>query len=316
MHLHQFLSPDCSSRIRRAGFDAVRRADIELPATIDRMTRDDVEWSQLILATYRDTGPHHPTLIDLALASEYESVYQTVWAGLRAKGSADRVAELEAVARRSIQDDHANAIEALDSLLPLRTRDLVIPLLESTNLDEAIETASFLPVPLECNQALERLLAHARLAKPTRELLEHHLSDVKEPHMSQVLERVVALKRIDIFATLPYALLAELAEVVEERKVQAGEVVVEKGELGDELFALTSGEVDVEVAGSRLRAGTTFGELAVLDPGSRSSTITAHTDATMLVVGRNMLLALTDRHPEVMAEIARVLAARLRAANS
>lgn len=311
--LHQFLSPDASSKVRRAGFDAVRRADIELPATIDRITRDDVEWGRLILATYRDCDPELDTALHLGLQEEFAAGRRTLWAALRAKGSADRVAELEAVASRSVEDDRANAIEALDSFLPLKTRDLVVPMLEPVSLTQALEVATDLPEPLDNMASLERLRSFGRLGLATRHLISHYLAPAKDPHMSEVLERVIALKRIDIFSTLPYSLLAELAESVEEQSFVAEQVIIEKGELGDVLFAITSGEVSIPATGAVMGAGSAFGELAVLDPGPRTATVLARTDVTVLVVKRTMLLALTDRFPEVMTEIARVLATRLRA---
>ena len=130
--------------------------------------------------------------------------------------------------------------------------------------------------------------------------------------MSDTLNRVIALKRVDIFSTLTYELLVELAEVVEERFAAAGDDVITAGELGEELFALIDGEVEVAGSGAVLAGGTVFGELAVLDPAPRSATVTARTDSSMLVLRRSMLLALAERHPTVMAEIARVLAIRLR----
>lgn len=132
--------------------------------------------------------------------------------------------------------------------------------------------------------------------------------------MSQTIDRVIALKRVDIFSTLPYELLAELAEVSTRRTAAAGEQILVEGEFGDELYALTSGEVQVgENPGVVLSEGTVFGELAVLDPGPRSATVSALADCELLVVTRDMLLALTDQRPDVMAQIAQVLARRLRA---
>ena len=85
--------------------------------------------------------------------------------------------------------------------------------------------------------------------------------------------------------------------------------------MGDELFALVVGAVDVagpDGTSVRLEEHTVFGELGILDPAPRSATVTAATDVEVLRVSRRPLLALTDRRPTVMAEIARVLARRLR----
>lgn len=312
--LHRFLDPAASSGLRRAGFDAVRRADIDLPATITRMVRDDADWARLLIATHRDvaTAAPVPALVDTALADEFAAVRQTVWAALRTIGPADRMRELEQVAARGADDDRANTIEALDALLARETRDVVLPILEPAEISEAAEVTTGLPDSLEPTAALQRVREHPRLSQTTRRLFDHHLNASQEPAMSDTLDRVIALKRVDIFSTLPYELLVELAGVVDERSAAVGENVITEGELGEELFALIEGDVEVAGSGAVLSSGTVFGELAVLDPAPRSATVTATSECSMLVLRRSMLLALAERHPTVMSEIARVLAIRLR----
>jgi CRP-like cAMP-binding protein len=133
--------------------------------------------------------------------------------------------------------------------------------------------------------------------------------------MDPTIERVLALRRVDIFATLSYDSLVELAGLVRTRTEPAGAVLVAAGSVGYELYAITSGAVEVRGSGgtlTRLEAGTVFGELAVVDPAPRSATVVAVTPVELLVVPRSTVLALADRRPAVMAEIARVLARRLR----
>ena len=124
---------------------------------------------------------------------------------------------------------------------------------------------------------------------------------------------MLALARIDIFSTLSYGSLLELAEAgPDPHRRRLGRRVIEVGSLGRELYAITSGTVEVctpEGTTSRLDEGTVFGELAILDPSPRSATVTAVTEVDLLVVSSATVLALADRRPAVMTEIARVLAA-------
>lgn len=304
--LHRFVRPDAPSAVRRAGFAAIADADIDLPATVRRMLRDDVARADQIVGVYRD-GNEIPELVALALADEFEATRRTIWTGLRLAGDSDRLVELEAIATSGTEDQRANAIEALDTLLPREMRDLIVPVVEPATIVDAAELAAASPDP----QTLEQLHATSGLSESTIQLLDHHLSPEPEPAMSQTLERVLALKQIDIFSTLAYELLVELAEIVTDRTAQDGEQILTEGELGEELFALTDGQVQVGATDVMLAAGTVFGELAVLAPGPRSATVTAKGECTMLVLTRSTLLALADRHPAVMAEIARVLAVRL-----
>lgn len=324
--LHRFVEPHMPSAIRRAGFDALRTADINLPATVTRMVRDDVEFAQKIVATHRDVARFESShaadnawvLVALALADEFDVARRAIWAGLRLGANTRRVAELEVLWAGDDPEVRSNAIEALDTLLAHETRQLVLPVLEPLTVDDAAQIIPGLGDPVSAESAVATLVREPRLAASTRSLIEQTViaqTDSEEyTDMSETIDRVIALKRVDIFSTLPYELLAELATVSSHRSAVAGEQILTEGEFGDELYALTSGEVQVgSTDGVVLSAGTVFGELAVLDPGPRSATVSARSDCDLLVVSRDMLLALTDRRPDVMAQIAQVLARRLRA---
>ncbi len=71
------------------------------------------------------------------------------------------------------------------------------------------------------------------------------------------------------------------------RKVKAGDVIVEQGEQGDELFLILDGVVRFEVDGERIAEygpGSLHGERAVLEGGVRTSTMRAVTPCKLAVV--------------------------------
>ncbi len=90
----------------------------------------------------------------------------------------------------------------------------------------------------------------------------------------------------------------------EVRRVPAGSVVTRQGEPGDELFLLLDGVLGVDVDGERIAEvgpGAVLGERAVLEGGSRTSTLTAVTPARLAVapsaaVDLDRLRALADLH--------------------
>lgn len=329
VELHRFLEPTAPSLVRRAGFTAAHQADVNLPAAIGRLLRDDVAFTRDLLTTWRDANTRHGPampLLNEALIDEFDGARQAIWAGLRLAANSSRVREIEQLADTADDDTRANAMEVLDTLLNHETRQMVVPVLEPKNIDEAAETTVGLPPPQDKQTTLQGLCDNPRTRQSTKKLINHHLEmtmaeaagaeqNAESNDMSETIERVIALKRVDIFSTLPYEVLTELGQVAAKRDVESGTTIITEGEFGDELFALTVGEVRVERDGETsavLSAGTVFGELAVLDPGPRTATVVAEADCEMLVVNRPMLLALTDRRPEVMAEIARVLSVRLR----
>src|SRR4051812_13537253 len=92
---------------------------------------------------------------------------------------------------------------------------------------------------------------------------------------------VDALRRVPLFADLSGDELQQIALLFKERHFSAGETVVREGSDGAAFFLIESGEATVSVAGRErdsLRPGDHFGEIALIDEGVRSATITATSD--------------------------------------
>jgi CRP-like cAMP-binding protein len=92
---------------------------------------------------------------------------------------------------------------------------------------------------------------------------------------------VAALHRVPLFVDLSEDEVAQIALLFKERHFAAGECVVKEGSDGAAFFLIESGEAAVSVAGKQrasLQTGDHFGEIALIDEGVRSATITATTD--------------------------------------
>ena len=90
-----------------------------------------------------------------------------------------------------------------------------------------------------------------------------------------------ALRRAPLFADLEDGELEQVALLFKERHFQAGETVVKEGAEGAAFYLIESGNATVSVRGTEratLGAGDYFGEIALIDEGVRSATITATTD--------------------------------------
>src|SRR5262249_53818979 len=59
------------------------------------------------------------------------------------------------------------------------------------------------------------------------------------------LEKAIALKAAVMFAEAPEEVLADIAAIVEEVEVAAGETVIAKGEAGDSMYLIVEGQVRV-----------------------------------------------------------------------
>lgn len=92
---------------------------------------------------------------------------------------------------------------------------------------------------------------------------------------------VEALARVPLFEDLNRREVKQIARLFKERRFSEGETVVKEGSGGAAFFVIDSGEATVSVGGekrSTLKPGDYFGEIALIDEGARSATITASTD--------------------------------------
>ena len=133
--------------------------------------------------------------------------------------------------------------------------------------------------------------------------------------MLLTIERVLALKSVDLFSGVPEEVLAALAAVMEEHEFEANQPVYEKGETGRSMYIIVEGRVKVH-DGDRtfveLEERDFFGELTTLDPAPHSATVTATEDVRLLGLDREPLYELMADHPEVLRKIIHELCERLR----
>lgn len=90
-----------------------------------------------------------------------------------------------------------------------------------------------------------------------------------------------AIERVPLFANMSPRDIEGIAALFKERRFAAGETITKQGAGGAAFFLIESGEAIVSVAGQRratLTEGDYFGEIALIDEGARSATITASTD--------------------------------------
>jgi len=136
------------------------------------------------------------------------------------------------------------------------------------------------------------------------------------------MERLLALKKVPLFESLTLDQLDAVARLAEERDFRPGEVIVNEGDAGGELFLLLEGAVDVfqgREGGAREKLGEIvavdyFGEMAVLDDQPRSATIVAREPTRLLALAGTSLKELILQMPDISFEILRVLSARVRSA--
>lgn len=131
------------------------------------------------------------------------------------------------------------------------------------------------------------------------------------------------LAEAPIFASLPPALLDELASSSRLRSYPAGQIFWNEGDDGDALLVLESGLLRVsrigengqEVVLSIVEPPAALGELALLDGAPRSATVTAQRPVTVRLVPRSTFRELLRREPAAVDGLLKSLAAMIRAGN-
>ncbi|HVT20587.1 MAG TPA: Crp/Fnr family transcriptional regulator [Mycobacteriales bacterium] len=126
-----------------------------------------------------------------------------------------------------------------------------------------------------------------------------------------------------LFAALDAESAETLEKVLTSRTVPRGHVVFKEGDPGDRLFIVLDGKIKIYRASADgrenlialLGTGEMFGELSLFDPGPRTASVAAVTDATLASLDHDDLRPLLLERPGVGVELLRALAQRLRRTN-
>ncbi len=164
-------------------------------------------------------------------------------------------------------------------------------------------------------------LARARMSLAIPAQTVFVTEDDQERHAkkraSEHARRVVALRRIDLFAQLSEEDLNELSERLSRAPFARGETLTREGADAHHLYMITAGDVSVRVGGldercevGRLRAGEFFGEMALLTGERRNASAVALTDVDCYRLDAEAFRALLGRHPNLAERVAQVLAER------
>jgi CRP/FNR family transcriptional regulator, cyclic AMP receptor protein len=142
------------------------------------------------------------------------------------------------------------------------------------------------------------------------------------------MEKLQVLSTSPLFEMLSNQELEYVADLSRPRRFSAGQVIFEEGELGDSLFVIASGDVEVlrrDASGEQkviavLSPPQFFGEMSLIDKEYRSATVRARSDAELLHLTAENLTTFRKQHRDgftfVVINIARVLSSRLREANT
>jgi len=116
-----------------------------------------------------------------------------------------------------------------------------------------------------------------------------------------------------LFSAITHEDQEELLLLFVPKAASPGERVVRVGERGDAMYFLVSGTVEVKVGGTdvQLKAGSFFGEMALLTGGPRTADVTAVDYCNFLVLYQRDFRLFMSRHPSVRAAVQAMAEERL-----
>jgi CRP/FNR family transcriptional regulator, cyclic AMP receptor protein len=126
------------------------------------------------------------------------------------------------------------------------------------------------------------------------------------------------LRKVELFDQLSDKELERLAKSFRETSFGAGEVIAAEGKSGVGFFVIGEGMVRYSVGGEERGIGGPgdyFGEVALIDDGPRTATVTAYSPVTAYGLTSWEFRPLVEENAEIAWELLQKMASRLRAAN-
>ncbi len=129
-------------------------------------------------------------------------------------------------------------------------------------------------------------------------------------------EKIDLLRTVPLFHGLRQRELERISALADIIDLPADRRIMSQGDRGAEMFVLVSGAARVERDGNVLAdagPGAVLGEIALLDGGPRTATVTLTEASRLLVLARREFQTLIDEFPDVRLHVFETVARRLRA---
>lgn len=133
-----------------------------------------------------------------------------------------------------------------------------------------------------------------------------------------LIEKVLVLRSSEIFQNTPETDLVELAAILEEIYLDAGNLLFSKGDTGNCMYFIFSGSIKVhdgEHVLAVLGENEIVGELSVLDAESRSASATTAEDCILLKLEQEAFYEILLNNADILKGILKTLCRRLRVIN-
>ena len=123
------------------------------------------------------------------------------------------------------------------------------------------------------------------------------------------------LARVPLFAGLEPRDLDRIADSFKERNYHAGDTIAAEGQGGAGFFVIADGTAKVTIRGEErgtLGPGDYFGEIALIDEGARTATVTADSDMRTYAMTFWEFRPIVETDARIAWKLAQALAHKLR----
>ncbi|MBI3150930.1 MAG: HEAT repeat domain-containing protein [Chloroflexi bacterium] len=134
-----------------------------------------------------------------------------------------------------------------------------------------------------------------------------------------ILERILLLREIPIFADLSPEDLKLIAEIAREEWIPQNTIIFNQGDEGDRMFVIVEGHLHVlrsvdqiEQVLAQRGPGDFVGEMAIIESAPRSATLRAQTDVRVLAIDGETFKGILRERPDVSFAVLRSVSRRLR----
>lgn len=120
---------------------------------------------------------------------------------------------------------------------------------------------------------------------------------------------------ITFYGACPMSIVDLFAEGEGFFTFELGQIIFEKGDPSDYMYAIVDGEVEILFDGKILDTigkGAVFGEMALIEDAPRSATAKAKSDCTVAQVDKGRFHKLIQQNPAFALEVMKIMSERLR----
>jgi HEAT repeat protein len=199
--------------------------------------------------------------------------------------------------------------------LSLKSADPWLRILSIRSTSE-LGLREYIPLLHQLKSGIDSLLREAALGALTQFGEEKPMDTLKTV---SILERILLLREIPIFADLSPEDLKLIAETAREEWYPQNTVIFHQGDEGNMMFVIVKGRLQVvrlvngtEQVLAQRSAGDFVGEMAIIESTQRSATLRTQTDVRVLAIDGETFKGILRERPNVSFAVLRSISRRLR----